>query len=344
MRLWYIGRSRSNAQAKYVPIDDKHELYTIHLFRALLRQTSYLPDPASRTFFHSLITSRFRQYHPRKIFAHAASGTRLAVVGSRQGKLLKTARKGLSLLQRANDGHPRQLGKVLALTYGRIGRYRHELLQPLLIQDVPTDQTTAQKIVHPASDGVPQLSRQLQALVVSHSKQKLSFQSVRPTLEPKVPELNAWGRPTPLRRVRNIKRRWYAETLDRIMPPLPEVEWKRLQGLASGKINFEGPILKRGQANQPGFKHEIVKGHVNGGNKYLSHPHRLTARYMRRLWTKVFLQCPLMTADEKKESGWRVVWGNVQAAKIITLQPGRLRQSPSMFGGVDDQGKILTHA
>ncbi|KAL6719760.1 hypothetical protein ACLMJK_001681 [Lecanora helva] len=343
MRLWKIGRSKTGGQADCVTINKTEHLYTLHLFRALLRQSSYLPDSAARQFFHNYIVSRFRAYHPNKLFQADCNEQRLRLVQQRRPQLLTKARRGLLFLQRANDGHPRHLGKVLAMTYGRIGKRRHQLLYSLRIPDVPPEGKSTRNLSEPASQGVPRPSRQLQALIRSQAKRKLSFFSRpnRPTLEAKIPEKNAWGRSMPMKRVRNIKKSWYGQTIDRIMPPLPESEWMKLRDLASGRSPWEGPVSRRGHTQPDGFKYETVRGTLSGGTGILSHPHKITARYMKRLWTKIFAQCPLMKPDESRKFGWELTWGDISGTKDVALRP-RMERNMAMFTGVDDQGRKLS--
>lgn len=39
------------------------------------------------------------------------------------------------------------------------------------------------------------------------------------------------------------------------------------------------------------------------------HAHKITPRFMRRLWAEVFSQCPLMEYDSPT-SRWKVTWGH----------------------------------
>jgi len=264
------------------------------------------------------------------------------LVEQRRSTLLRTARKGLVFLQRANDGHARHLSKILAMTYGRIGTRRHELLGPLLVPDIPTDQAAVERMSDPASKGLPYHSSQLQALIKVQAHGKLSFfsRANRPTEQPLIPEKNAWGRPMPIKRVRNLEKRWYAEAIDRLMPPLPEKEWNRLRGLASGETQWKGPVPRRAPTDGKGFNTGIVRGTITGGTGFVSSPHDLTPRYMRRLWTKLFAQCPLMKPDEARKLGWDIRWGDVQGTKEVALTPGK-PENLAMFEGVDEKGKVL---
>ena len=348
MRLWRFRSNATNAHARYAAIDDTSSHAVLHVFRALLRQCTYLPDPAARQYLHGHIVSRFRDYHPRNTLPFPSRRHKsAAIVQQRLPSMLRTARRGLVFLRRANDGHPRHLGKVLEMTYGRVGKRRHQLLKGLKIPDVPVDQAVIEKLSDPGNQAVPHPSEQLLALIKVHARRRLTHFSRSNTPRPKleIPEQNSWGRPMPIKRVRNFKRRWYAETLDRIMPPLPEAEWDSLRMRASGQSPWEGPVARRKWAGGPddeGQTHlvgEKVKGDLKG---QCSNPHHITSRYMRRLWAKIAVQCPLMKANAAKKSGWEVLWGDVQGHdKTYFVLGPRDGGDYDMFGGVDESGKVV---
>lgn len=341
MRLWRLGNSRGLASPKYWGISDTQYEETIHLFRALLRQCTYLPDPVARGYMKGHVISRFRDYHshnaqPKTSFRRK----RTKMIEQRRPTLLKKARKGLLYLQRANDGHLQHLGKILLMTYGRLGKRRHQLLKNLKIPDIPVDQVAIEKLSDPRSQGVPQPSQQLLALIKSQARRKRSHfsRSKAPTLAPRIPETNSWGRPMPVKRVRNIKRGWYAQALDRIMPPLPEMEWERIRKLASGEVPWEGNVPRRGQLGIEGYTKGLVRG-----QGFLSTPHEVTPRYMRRLWVKIFAQCPLMRPSSVVRTGWEVKWGDVTSARDMVLKHRDRGDGGgfAMFEGVDESGKLL---
>ena len=328
----------NGASDRYPAIINIEREHILHLFRALLRQCTYLPDPAARKYLHSYIVSRFRDYHPSNINSKTKrDGKPMQLVNQRRPTLIKTARKGLKYLQRANDGHPLHLGKILSMTYGRIGKGRHLLLKNLRLPDVPIDGVAMERLSDPREQGVPHPSQQLTTLIGSQRRQKLSLFPGRrhPTQSPNIPAKNSWGRPMPVKRVRNMKRRWFAEALDRVMPPLPEEDWNELRKLASGETPWEGPIPRRGPDKVVGFKRDLMRY-----PRLLSSPHTITARYMRRLWGKIFVQCPVMKADASRQAGWEVSWGNTKAAQVFAL-PNKNNESMSpMFEGVDENGRI----
>lgn len=348
MRLWRLGKKAPNAHARYAAIDDASSLAVLHVFRSLLRQCTYLPDPAARQFLHGHIVSRFRDYHPRSTLAFSSPRHKpTPLVQQRLPSLMRTARKGLLFLRRANDGHMRHLGKILAMTYGRVGKRRHQLLKDLKIPDVPVDQAAIEKLAEPGNQAVPHPSERLMALMKSQARRKLTHfsRSNNPRTKLEIPEENSWGRAMPIKRVRNFKRRWYAETLDRIMPPLPESEWETLRLRASGQLPWDGPVTRRKWAGSPD---EAAQGHIVGERTKIktrgncSNPHNITPRFMRRLWAKISAQCPLMKPNLARKTGWDVLWGDVQNPQTTRFALGVKGEGAfDMFGGVDERGRKL---
>lgn len=276
---------------------------SLHLLRALLRECTYLPDPAARTFWHHHLLHRFRAYCPRETDAPWKKPKVKLVDTKRQTYLAYQARKTISLLARANAGHPKILDKVLAYTYGRLGRRRHELIAGLLLPDVPNDHTAVARLADQSTgttdDGIVQPTAKLLALIKSQRAHR-RFGSIKtpPAIPLEIPGLNSWGRPLPVKRVKNLKKRWYAKILETVLPPLPRQEWERLRDLALGDIPWPGPITRRGALPR--------SERINHSN-----PHRLTPRYMRRTWARVFAQCPVMAQDEKS-GRWLIEWGKVE--------------------------------
>lgn len=85
---------------------------SLHLYRGLLREASYLYDDVSRAYVTQYIRQRFRRSKeedkPFRYMGH-----------------IKTAKYGLNTLARANAGDIDRLYKVLQLGWGRIGPRRH---------------------------------------------------------------------------------------------------------------------------------------------------------------------------------------------------------------------------
>ena len=255
----------------------------LNLYRALLRQTSYLPDPLSRTYFKAHIRSRFRdnqhfrKHRPGVIVSPGAKyqespGQVISWQSSRDAKsgkkrivqLLAQARQELRFLETANKGHPGHLQKVLDLTYGRRGKRKHVLLRDLALpkpQPMTSEeleelaraiQAEAEANKPPGTPKLALVSDKFTALVKSqmHQKDEIFNKPPLKSIEPKLPKTNSWGRSLPLKRKNNLIKKWYAQTLDRLMPPLPEKEWKQLGDLASGKAAWHGPPKRRARGKE----------------------------------------------------------------------------------------------
>ncbi|KAL8665686.1 MAG: hypothetical protein Q9202_001996 [Teloschistes flavicans] len=346
---------------------------TILLYRALLRQSTYLPDHAARKYIWSHITSRFHAYHrinvaPDGRISHLRRGKKVL-------DALKDARKALKYLQRANDGHIQHLNTVLAMTYGRVGRRKRELISKLqtpnpLADDVSvallSQQITAQKLGY-GSTKVPQLTDEALAVLKSQIQEGSSrfYRAVLKSSKPKVPEVNAWGRRFPERRRVNFVKRWYATTLERLMPPLPAEEWERLRGLATGKTQWEGvvPLRPLGTSSRPEPAaaamisiHQLPAGVPKIPHRLTSStervvpkafhkdtrtsPHHLTPRFMRGMWGRVFQKCPRLDWSDER-ARWVVTWGDLGKKEAELVFHPRKRVSVEMFEGVDDHGKVL---
>ena len=302
----------------------------VHLVRALLRECTYLPDPAARAYLQPYIIARFREHWPSKP-GDFSSG--VLPTGSRQRDLLKRARKGLSTLSRANNGHPHALEKVLAYTYGRSGKRRHELMRFLREADNLDNHEAVTRSATTSIENAPQvpaLTSRMEALVKVQMLQKevvLSKPSIK-YLAPQIPKTNSWGRPMPLKRVRNMEKRWYADLLDKVLPPLPTHEWQRLRDLAQGKTRWSGPVPRRRSSLRA----------VNEPTSLIQH--RLTARYMRRLWAKVFARCPVMTLNTSN-SKWHVQWGSISGPRNILTAKLSNEDDSIFFQGVTDKGSLV---
>ncbi|KAL9607674.1 MAG: hypothetical protein Q9167_007434 [Letrouitia subvulpina] len=315
---------------------------SILLYRALLRQSSYLPDSAARNYVRSYVISRFRGYYPRK---RTANGDPIihhkpALSDERLRTVLKSARKSLKFLQRANDGHPKQLTKVLSLTYGRTGKRKRQIIR-LLQNPLSTANANATYELKGS-----RLSDELQAIIRVQIKQPASSylgRALKGQL-PDIPEESIWQRPLSRNRQKSVRKKWLAKILDKIMPPLEEQEWNKLRDLALGTAQWEGPIAARPKSGpffspfnevdegiQPKFNAIInpwipkrltssTERIVEDGRHpdFKSRPHRLTTKYMRGIWQTIFRQCPKLHWDDKSKK-WQVIWGNVEREQEIVL-------------------------
>ncbi|KAF1836415.1 hypothetical protein BDW02DRAFT_493580 [Decorospora gaudefroyi] len=158
----------------------------IHLLRALLRESSYLPDATARLYFRRYVVSRFKAYHPRENatasvrvqaverYRHQGFKRRqLAIIHERTRPLLRKGQKALNFLRRANQGEIPCLQKVLFFAYGRMGKRKYALLDNLLRPDPIMDNSAP-----PPDMGYP---TPLQALYYSNERCLQFFDAPKPS-------------------------------------------------------------------------------------------------------------------------------------------------------------------
>lgn len=313
----------------------------LHLYRALLRECTYLPDSQARTYLRGHVIRSYRNYLPRNEKSRKEIGL------PRQAALLSRGRKGLSVLRRANEGYIRPLQKVLCLTYGRKGKRRRELMDKLMQEDDPPDREAVEALsgnhVYTRSWKPPSV---VKALLISQAKNgehldRLVTGPIKLSPRPTVPEKNSWGRQMPEKRVKNLMRKWYAKQADRLLPPLPEAEYERLHALSDGKIGEnEGPIRRRKQpVDRAAETTQVVseKLLLEGPQKSMTfeayvqgRPHHLTSRLLQRIWLNIFHHVPMMTWDPARRQ-WEVKWNVVGRARPLVKELSDDR-SKALFG------------
>lgn len=301
------------------------------LYRSLLREASYLPDETAQSYHRRWIIHRF----------HSAKGRES---GRDLKDLIYTARRGLNKLQRANQGDLRALTSVLYNAYGRVGKRRRELIEALRSHAdehmFPEDDTEVKRLLEKrregdhldAADKSPAVRTKLQALITSHMKTALPSTSPRKVIKkdkPVIPETNAWGRSMPLKRKANMEHRWWAETLDRLLPPLPRDEHERLRCLALCITPFPGIPQRRARPESPPPEPEFLsQRQIARFLKPIEHVekvpfkestkvHNITPRFMQRLWMRILNLCPVMIQDEKTKA-WTVQWTSSARSMPIT--------------------------
>ena len=191
---------------------------------------------------------------------------------------------------------------------------------------------------------IPRLSSAKTALLHSQRILRASEHARGPlpsALRPPIPAENMWKQPMPVRRIKNIIIKWYANLMDKLLPPLEEPEWLRLQQLAQGTLVFGGwdskgrGVLVRKDENRDDLRQsrqsdlsssehsalERVLGisppdPLEMRNKGAHRPHRITPRYMQRLWRRVFETCPCMRWNEDVKR-WNVKWGTTRRNRTV---------------------------
>lgn len=218
---------------------------TLHIYRGLLRQTSYLP-PVCQPYVRQQIVSRFRR--------HAADQPTCPQTRRR----VRQARHDLRFLYAANNGLVDNLYRILLLVFGRTGSRRRLLIHALLRQDPPVDSAQLEAAIARDTDArtytkrdgsLAQRSpdwldkwdtRKLRALAASQAKRGPAH-SPRPDIKAsqtnpptRLPHTNIWERPLPARLARSKLRKEYVRLVNRILPPLPASDWQTLRALALG--------------------------------------------------------------------------------------------------------------
>lgn len=304
----------ANFQSENISKETRRRL---SLLRSLLREVTYLPDPASRLYLRSYILGRYRTFphgesfhatlraedeaandsdevngissargaegnshlatkaayentsgqasgaegliingptlkHPKSQLSAKVRGD--SVVAKREMDEVqphRLARKGLRLLQLANEGYPSQLLRTLLLTYGRTGARRFKLLQPLLRPDaeeqIRTDplRESVKTRLHPNNVSlVPHISAPLVALLRSQYNAKISNDAPHAAsrlkkIELDIPLNNAYMRPMPQRRAMNMIQSHRASLFDRVLAPVSDAEFNMLATLASPETKEE---------------------------------------------------------------------------------------------------------
>lgn len=313
-----------------------HAAQARHILRALLRECSYLPDSHARDWHRQHVLQRFRKYaFDSEQSQRNAAGGNDSDSAKRIAARLRQGRQTAHRLHRANNGDRKALLTVLLMAYGRVGKRRHTLMTPLLPAAEKGDPATATGSgpVAPSAHDVnagrwapyaPDLTPQMRALLASQIKHPPPHLT-RPTLrrmQPRIEQLNTWLKPMPRSRVKNMTKEWYATLLDRVHPPLPGHEWERLRDLANGTATESVPPRRAVLAvNRPSALELVLKYGKPNPQRVFQNPdsHRITPRFMQRLWAQVFAQCPRMSWNHETNR-WDVEWGG---HTLHRLQPNK---------------------
>jgi hypothetical protein len=299
----------------------------VHLFRALLRECTYLPDARARSYMHDYVLRSFRSRLPR------VKAWRKELSLKDQVRLLRRGRKYLSLLSRANEGYLDPLERVLMMTYGRIGKRRRELMANLMRIEPPSNHEAVEQLFRSETPPGPRkLPAKLHEIARSQNahRQYLDKFSAKFQLVSGIPKTNRWGKPMPASRVKNLTHRWSVKQLQQIYPPLPANEYQDLQSLASGEAKWQGPVPRRVRAqsvdaavNKTALDKVCADGpprgitfamYVNG------RPHQITARLMRRLWTTILRHVPVLSWNHETEK-WMVTWQDTRKKPTLVATP-----------------------
>ncbi|KAJ5728222.1 hypothetical protein N7493_004552 [Penicillium malachiteum] len=299
-----------------------------HLLRATLQECSYLPDPIARTYMRSYVVDRYRRAFKSNV---------------PDVKLTRAAKQGLTLLHRANEGYSRALDRVMLMSYGRIGKRRHELVAQLLSPKVPENTEALRDLINSVpefEDGwvAPEI---ITALIKSQMNHGVFTASrVRPQIkssEPVVPEKNIWGRPLSRSRRFNIRHAWYHEILFSVLPPLPERDLEIMQGLIAGTIPWKS--RKQRPVQPPATKNDIVLDFLTDGPQkentfgpYVNgRPHNITTRFMQRQWRRISALVPRIHWNDVSKR-WNFDWDSPKSLPQVAFAVEEDSDLDGIFG------------
>jgi len=340
---------------------------TLHIYRHILREASYLPQTC-RAFVTEWSKNRFRHYqhHPYPLDLK---------------KQVYRAKHGLRLLRAANAGDLARMRRVLYLAFGRIGARRRQLMVQLRRKEPPRDSTELQKIIvesvesHSMGEG-DWLDKwdttKLQAFASSQGRQAF-HESPRPEVKLKslspafaVPKVNSWGRTPSINLARNKTKKWWIALADRILPPVGTGEWDMLKSLSEGTapaaswmppsrrikvghhearkeldwIDYASTpvrILERSASRKwrmlytSDERHGTVSGPAIG-------IHQMTSRTWKRLYGQVWQLTPKMDKHPTQPGKYKIEWGSRRSTKAAPSPASKCLQA--VFDGVDNQGKL----
>lgn len=341
---------------------------TLHTYRALLRAATYLPDSAVRAYAHEQIVSRFKAIKAK----HKSNPDKNELADQQ----LASARKLARTLERAGNGSMVDLNKVLRLTYGRTGKRKRVLVQDLLgteERSLPSSDAALKALINNPNGSIPlrfapdsKFYSFLRSQHQNNPPEAAGSLKIR-HLKAQVPKENIWGRPTPVKAKLGLQRRWWASTLNKLLPPVPQHEWNRLRDLASGKIPIEEPPSRRrpgtGSSQVMGSDLELVKffrtparinhtgiegvtfdedqglipkmGNRNGIDDTARREPYNYKRSMRRLYATIWQLTPTMSKDEVTNK-WDIQWGGGRTAAQAGLLTTPSASDKELFEGLEN--------
>jgi hypothetical protein len=304
----------------------------------------------------------------------------IAIIQERTRPLLRKGHKGLNFLRRANQGEIPCLQKVLFFAYGRMGRRKYALLENVLKPDpiidggaiaatdaqgpaplqklyysnkrylqyfdVPKAATKTHHTINISS----RYSRLRAVLRTQHLKGIAIHRGLKSSVM-KTPINNMWERPMPIKRARNNVRRWYAEAMTRMLPPLPTEEWNNIRAMMVGDRKI-GLVKRRGRAlalstasvTQDDLFASTVEEAITLDKPSradkpagMQRPHAITPKFMQRMYTKLLMLCCKVEWDDEHKR-WMAIWG--EPMKTIKPSLYHVPTDEMLFAGVDATGRV----
>ncbi len=249
---------------------------------------------------------------------------------------VKKAGQHARCLERAGHGNFDDLKKVLLRTYGRAGSRRRELVKDLLGSDetvLPKDDAALKELIENSNkQPVTQELRPKVSAFIWSQKTNHPRESIKSNIRNiEIPKKSIWDRP-PAHKLKNSKwQKWWATTLDRMLPPVPKHEWDHLRDLALGKRPLDdfpqrrskpmeenaggGTLaLKYLQKRLPPEAAEVDGGIFDSKEGLMiqtkTQVHYLPSdRARRRLYAFIWSLTPTMSLNEATKT-WNVTWGS----------------------------------
>ena len=314
-----------------------HPSTTLHLYRHLLRESSYLPSVA-RPHIDRLIKFRVRR-----------------LKDDDDPKLhIKDGHHQLRALRAANGGDLMRMQRVLSYAFGRRGKRRRELWDDFMYPIPPAEIKT--RLFHPKrpkdiapverkADFLDRWDRdKLWAFLKSQVANQTATQDKSFHLHPPekyIPKESAWGLPLVPELARNMLKRRLVILAKRIMPPIPKKEWEILRDIVENKASKEvfyvpkrRPVARNPdteKAREDGWnwapyaikpihtlesqanrKNRLLSGavdeHTPTGQPLVIGCHKFTPRLWRRLFTSIWQQTAYIEKAPDAEK-WNIVWG-----------------------------------
>jgi len=295
----------------------------LHLYRALLRETSYLFHPAAQRFHGQHITWSFRRQQAKEgtVRAKGAQDGLLPFPSKDESQRMRRGRRYLYMLQRANQGYAGAVLNVLKMTFARKGKRRRELLKEIMAPspaDIMAPDQGASSPTRYSQDWRPPAKFTL----LLRSQHKLqSFLDARGRIkpQPKVPKKNRWNKPFPKSRIKSMMREWYAKHADTLLPPLEEQEWLGIYKTATDPAMSKWNVPKRRpQGSVPVYAsttalpelldvgslastspQAVEPQYSTRVGAILRNPHHLTPRYLRRMMARILQNTPTPLASSE---------------------------------------------
>jgi hypothetical protein len=285
-----------------------------HIFRAILRETTYHPDPKARTYLKEYAIDFYRRQQAKA--AEDWPTWDPPEIARRETDLLRRARRFLSSTQAANNGHMLPFRRTLCLTYARKGPRRRILMRQIMAQPHSRHDKTS-KLEEGESTSPSMTSRDWQptpffkALHNAQASVHRFFQvakKLRPQSKfaPEIPKLTIWDRPLPGKRIQKNWQLWQSREARAVYPPLPHSEVEYIRSIAAGELTLQ-PVARRRAAKVPVFAPAQTLDDLQDeeGLNLLSdpptrqrrpgrgQPHNFTPRHLQRTYAWLLLRCPM---------------------------------------------------